>query len=233
MEADRDVANTVLACFTGLLVVVGLCQILFLWRTVKATQDNASAAKLSAEGLINSERAWMAGFSERKQQFATASSENIGYICYVKNTGKTPSRILEIGIAFRKTDSLGNIPQEPAYREEEKTSFNTIVVPPDDSIPISANLSPPFTGDDYVSFRDRRLFIYGYGFVRYLDVFDKQRESLILSLLFHFCPRRISRRGGLGLVFKHRPNITRQLSSRIRNRGRKFNGSFCYQPSEH
>ncbi len=57
VNPTKDSWDRALVVFTGLIVIVGGFQIWFLWKTVKATSDNAEAALLNAQAMINAERA--------------------------------------------------------------------------------------------------------------------------------------------------------------------------------
>jgi hypothetical protein len=59
IKSGKDSWDRSLVIFTAALVIVGIFQILFLWRTVVATSDNAKAAKLAAQAVISSERPWL------------------------------------------------------------------------------------------------------------------------------------------------------------------------------
>jgi hypothetical protein len=197
-----------LAKFTGGLVVVGLIQAGILALTLvmiakqaslmaehaghlrnlaAAADKNAAAALLNAQAIMNSERAWMAGLNT-PQKFTSAPevNENIVYFCKITNAGRTASRILEVRVAFRKIATLDQIPPEPTYQKGEIFPFNKIVVVPNDYIPMSTALFPPLFDNEYSAIRDRKLFTYGYGYVRYLDIFSKNDEDFRETRFCHY-----------------------------------------------
>src|SRR5205807_4866801 len=117
-----------LARFTEWLVIVGFIQAAILLFTVWAIRHQAFVTK-------SSERAWMIG-SPNMQKLDSppeSGSQLFGYVCNLKNTGRTPARILETGLALRTSKSLGDLPQTPSYKAEEISSLNKILLVPKDS----------------------------------------------------------------------------------------------------
>jgi hypothetical protein len=93
--SNKDRWDKALVIFTGAIVVVGIFQIVFLWRTVTATKDNAKAALLNAQAVINSERAWIeAELVERTVIGVTRHQLEI------TNHGKTPAQLSSYEINF-------------------------------------------------------------------------------------------------------------------------------------
>ena len=108
----------------------------------------------------------------------------ITYGCLIKNMGKTPARITEISLAIRKVASVPEMDAEPSFEESETTQFNRIVVTPKDSIPGSIKLRPAPTNVEHAKLEIRALVVYGYGFVKYLDAFNEERETRFCHDLF-------------------------------------------------
>ncbi|MGD0099035.1 MAG: hypothetical protein ABSC60_01665 [Acidobacteriota bacterium] len=141
-------------------------------KQTKAAEDAAKAAKENTEFLINSERGWMVASNP-----SIGNRGNLIYSCRVKNIGKTPCKIVEMGAQFRKIDSIKQIPPIPEYGDT--MLFNQIVVAPNDSIPtMDAELLPPLLAGEFNAINSGKLFIYRYGFVKYLDIFDKDGNNI-------------------------------------------------------
>jgi len=135
------------------------------------------------------ERAWMVSF-EPEMLFHGATS-NVFYKCKVTNVGRTPSRIIETGIGFGATTSLSQLPLPPAYAERIK--YNRIVVAPNDFITMHGQLSPQFSSDNQRAVQSGELFLYAYGFVRYLDVFGRGERDIRETRFCHCSDTRLSR----------------------------------------
>ncbi|MGA7794249.1 MAG: hypothetical protein WCA19_14535 [Candidatus Acidiferrales bacterium] len=183
-----------LARFTGGLVIVGFIQAVVLALTLVAIiiqavlmgkhaghlKNLAAETKNNANAFINSQRAWMVGTKPGYDlEMESGKVANIVYQCSVANVGKTLSRISEIGVTLRKTESLEKIPADPTptYQSEEVRQFNRIIVVPDDFIRVRAKLSQELTWKENADIKDRKSFVYAYGFVKYLDVSGESRET--------------------------------------------------------
>jgi hypothetical protein len=172
-ESEKDENTQIqrkLADLTAWLVRVGIIQALILAFTFWAIFHQAFVTK-------SSERAWMIG-SPNMQKFDSppeSGSQLFMYVCNLKNTGRTPARILETGLALRTSKSLGNIPQTPSYKAEEMSSLNKILLVPKDSF--GRTTASQITSEEYIAVKNREMILYAYGFVKYLDVFGKPRET--------------------------------------------------------
>ena len=84
-----------LAIFTGALVIVGALQVWIIFRTLKATQTAAEAAKQSANGLQKIERAYFAvDYFSMDEEFQIGKSPMVQ--CRVINSGRTPGTMKEV-----------------------------------------------------------------------------------------------------------------------------------------
>jgi hypothetical protein len=136
------------------------------------------------------DRAWMVTF-EPEILFDGATS-NVFYRCKITNIGRTPSRIVETGIGFGTATDLSQLPSPPAYTE--RIQYNRIVVAPDDSISMRIELCPPLSREDAQSIQAGKLFLYAYGFVRYLDVFGSRKRHTKETRFCHCSDTRLSLR---------------------------------------
>jgi len=184
VSVRRDWADWFLWGASALLALVGILGIgLAYWtltilkRQTEVAEDAAEAALLNAQAFINSERAWMAGFrTDQKFDVRPPEGQNIAYSCILKNVGQTPSRILEVGLGFSKITSFSQIAPEPVYAERQQ--FNRMLVVPNDSFTVSVGLIPQLISGEYESIRKEKLFVYGYGFVKYLDMFSRDDKNI-------------------------------------------------------
>ena len=155
-------------------------------RQVDQITISAIAAKASADGLKMSERAWMISCSPNmSDSFAGQGACKRTYVCVLKNAGRTPAMITEIGFGIGKTDSFDQIPRDPIYSPIWR--FNKIVVAPNDSLYLREEWLPTvfLSHEDLQAIRNNRLFIYGYGFVNYLDFFSKNDEDFRQTRFCH------------------------------------------------
>jgi hypothetical protein len=161
-------------------------QTTILRNSVRAARKGAKAALLNAQAVIDSERAWMVGMAAgHRLNEPPNGNNNLRYNCKITNIGRTPSKILEVGLAFRKVDSLKNIPPNPTYSPGDITPFNKITVVPSDFIPVSTTLVPHLSLEEFAAFRGKNLHLYGYGYVKYLDVFSGNKEEVRESRFCH------------------------------------------------
>jgi hypothetical protein len=152
-----------------------------LWisiRSARASKLASDAAKVSADGLKLGERAWMICCGPTMGYTPVESGKrNYTYVCGLKNFGKTPAMIIEVGFDIGIADSLDNLPRFPKYTRSWQ--LNKITVAPGDSLYLRqewfAYLSLD-AGQSQAVLRGN-LYVYGYGFVRYLDFFSKNDED--------------------------------------------------------
>jgi hypothetical protein len=170
-----------------LLLVVGSVTLWWFIIQTIATKKAAEAAMLNAQFLVDSERAWMIGTPDiTKLDLLPVPGAKFIYKCNLRNVGRTPARMIQAGLAFRKAKSLSDIPQTPIYEEEEIHSLNKILIipqascsTPQDSFYIRGEAK--LTGEELIAVkRGTGGILYAYGFVKYLDSFHREHET-------HFC----------------------------------------------
>jgi hypothetical protein len=124
-HSKKDPFDKALIVATCFLVIFGAFQIYYLWETVLATRDNAVAARLSAEAVINGQRPWLFipmgdEFSEIKSPKLPDVGENgIAFAVFdLKNFGQSPARVIEQKIRTYIGASQEAIPDVSAYSPE-------------------------------------------------------------------------------------------------------------------
>jgi len=168
-----------LTIFTGLLVVVGGIQCYIIFNTLKETQKAANAAKESADALPTMERAYLFSKVEPSREIKIIHEgfeydKGLEALLFVKNYGKTPAIIKEIGFYGYKFDSLPDddnliisyihpprvafIGNTEGFVEEDRFDFTLI------------------KEDEWVSlcFDPPKLFIYCVGYIKYTTIFNKE-----------------------------------------------------------
>jgi hypothetical protein len=175
-ETNQNLAiQRELAKYTRGLFWVGLLQGFVLLVTVVTLCVQIAATRTT-------ERAWLS-VAPQFNNMTEAPPEGVAtvlYVCSVRNTGRTPARIIETGLAIRRTNNLGNLPREPVYAPLEILNAGQTLLVPGDEFALTTLLQPPMTTAEWQSLRNRQVFLYTHGFVIYLDVFGKRRE-------FRFC----------------------------------------------
>jgi len=168
-----------------ILVIVGVLTALVIgyqsWATMLAARatermvgpaaDSASAALLSAQAVINSERPWL--FIEIVTVPANADNndipEHLGFSVRFRNRGKTPAEVVSFDQhpdCCRGTDDL---PSPPKYCLDGQVMVHTRLVPPGETWcdPGESSLWPDqfLLANDWKDIRSsRKRFVYGAGF---------------------------------------------------------------------
>jgi hypothetical protein len=171
------------------LVVIGVPGIWIGVRTLKIIQkqtkaaveaaDAASfaalAAKVNADAIINSERAWV--FAKMKKQ------AKLSFTLEFTNHGKTPAEVIDIKQRETWTELMHpdkrELPVPPNYGLETKFVQPRIIVPGDFFIYDSTNLTSVLPEEIYAQLKTSRKRYFIYGRVQYRDLIDrtKMRET--------------------------------------------------------
>ena len=171
-----------LIAFTGLLVVVGFLQVLVLyvqWRLI-CRQD---------EHFTNSERAWIIvspveaapvlGFIPGPGDALDAPGRDRrnAFTCSIKNTGRTPARLVASSLQYRKIDSLKDVSQVPDYGK--MLPFDDLLLVVGDSVGDLAYLYPQIVLNkpEVEAIQGQKAFLYAYGKVVYKDVYNETHET--------------------------------------------------------
>jgi hypothetical protein len=171
----------------GITALAIICTLLaIIWQSSQ-TQKAAEAARSNAQFLIDSERAWMIGTPDMKKLDPLPEpGAKFIYKCVLRNVGKTPAKMIQTGLAFKKVNSVGDIPQTPIYEKTQMQSINKFLVIPEGSCSAphdtySISVDSEITSDEFVAVKKGTGgILYAYGFVKYLDSFDREHET-------HFC----------------------------------------------
>jgi hypothetical protein len=166
-ESQKDTYDKTLVICTVLLVVVGAFQILYLWRTVNATRDNAKAALLNAQAVINTERPWLV--------VTWASDRNTPGLCRFgcRNQGNTPAKVVSMSAKSSFIDKLDNLPVPPDYSSPVTMPDLRLIVH-EDNFSVGQGIHPESiirnAGKKDLADDSREFLVY-YGNVVYRDTF--------------------------------------------------------------
>lgn len=164
--------DRIIEVFTGLLAVIGLMQAAIYCALLKAS-------RLSERAWVSLELVEVIGLEEiekiRKNHKLLLDKSTIGYQLVVQytlnNSGKTPARIIEGAMAFEMVDET-KLPPEPCYLESHKIPY--LIAP---NRPFRSIQGMVFSRDEIGEFIKNEKSLILFGFVRYLNVHNKLRES--------------------------------------------------------
>lgn len=157
-----------------------------------AAKDNANAALLNAQAVINAERAWITVTPHvGSPKFYPAREKNapipdnlvdilpIAHVFAGKlvNVGKTPARIEAAAIRYIRTSTHpSDLDAIPDYGE---VSESVMFAFPNEVNTISANLSPTatLTQAQIEAVQNEKEFLYAFGIVKYRDVYEEPHET--------------------------------------------------------
>jgi hypothetical protein len=188
---SRDVYDwLVFGCSLALVIVgawgvrVAVVTLRKIERQTKATEDAATAALMQADHIITSERAWIA-IKSTMDGYVPNATDTFEYKWVIRNTGNTPARIMETQCRYDlvRAIDLTSLPPEPQY--PASIVLNGFLLPPGDSADyltylVSSNTSEVVTRLEEGELNTIRSGIYNlrvFGYVKYLDAFEKERES--------------------------------------------------------
>jgi hypothetical protein len=186
----KALSDYLLIVFTGLLVAVGGGQIFLLRRTVKATSDNATAAKTSAESLIAIERAWIMMDTFPNQMYYNGGAPE-GELppreCIkLKNYGRTPAFITEYAYKFALLDR--EIFENDLEYPEPAILPDGEPVPPGEYAldwPVRFQPNVPLTHEDFSKIESGDKVLTLYGHIKYRAIFPGETGGI------RFCFRRV------------------------------------------
>lgn len=163
---DRKALNN----FTLALVVVGtlqfialILQVIFLCKTLGATNKAANAAKESAEALPKIERAYI---------FAAVGFDNSGVLTVeLENHGRTPA-ILKSMCATRTLNTTP--PQEFDNRHKSHIPDGIVIA---NGKPWPAVVTPDISKEEWELIEGTQFTLFCYGVVEYKDILSQRRNT--------------------------------------------------------
>jgi len=148
--------------------------------SAEAAKKSADAAFLNAQAVINAERAWIIGIPEDE----TDSVQLFGPSSYVpqcqigiKNSGRTPGKIVTIALRFEKMTNVVELPPEPYFGIDSIKGLGGQIVVPGDTplwIFLAIDGGRPLAADERIFVRDKMLHLVCWGEINYEDVLTQQ-----------------------------------------------------------
>jgi hypothetical protein len=173
VSVTRDWADWILWFASALLAAVAIVGIGFAYFTLKAIQRQT-------EAVINSERAWILGTPSLKSKLRVgAPHTGFVFVWSFKNVGRTPARLVETDAASWRVENVRTIPESPKY-EGKPMPLNNFLLVPNDSIGFGDLIEPfgdELTREEIDRIREMKLTLIAYGYVIYLDQFEKKHTA--------------------------------------------------------
>lgn len=184
---DRNLVKFTLylVLVTGALALIGALQLFVFGYQAIQLQRTVRAAKESSDALINIERPWLlvAGIGSRTE-FRNNQPVQEAYF-FVKNYGKSPAWIIEMGGTFQTVKNFAELPPKPIYKHAKDYVNRGIVVAArsveDDRHSFSFPHDSPGDTNFQKVVNTQELLWCVYGFVIYKDIFGKIRETRFCS----------------------------------------------------
>ena len=198
---------------TGVIAGAAIVQIIIYRRqarimadALKISTDQAKSAELAAlasrqstDALMNGDRAWISVIPaieapdlhpvwEQGDPLPATNPFHHGFPVVIRNVGKTPARVEKVYIQARvllqqRPDVL---PDDPAYIDALKEQSFLLV--PNEETPVLTLLSKAqgiLTKAVTSAICAQILFLYGYGLVKYKDVYGTEHETRF-GYVYHF-----------------------------------------------
>jgi hypothetical protein len=175
----------------GFLQVIGIGaqtylyfrQTLLMRKSLNVSRKAARIAGKSAEALIAAERGWLlltpTDWNHKLQTFGPAMKTQFQkFPIAIKNVGKTPVRIKAFSMRYMVLDSLSVLPNEPNY--PAPTVYEGRLLVPQDSYAETVVLEGYENnelGELVQALQFGRKHLYAYGYVEYMDEFNRKRET--------------------------------------------------------
>jgi len=179
------------------LLLIGGCGVWYARKTLKNIEEagkqtgemlkhagvQAEAAKLSAEVLINSERAWVVVRAIQMELIPITNGAIRPYNTFrhtLVNKGKTVAKLMEFNAETRLLERDGELPDIPAYEPLPVHGLGfahgRVLVPEDPINMLSIGLDDRIDTNAFERIQVGDLILYAYGFITYFDFSEKQRK---------------------------------------------------------
>jgi hypothetical protein len=168
VDVNKDRADYVYIAASLLLTLLTLIIAGIAWK-------QASSAQLSAQAVINAERAWILVEGIRPQNIGAALERQtnlaVPLFAQLRNYGKTPAWIMESSCKFVRIE--GQTISGPLDYGESVSAGDGYALPPNDGgFPVFAQPTPLLSAVDVERIRLGQISVFLYGLMKYRSVFD-------------------------------------------------------------
>jgi hypothetical protein len=148
------------------------------------------------------ERAWLVVTTEPPRTLSKGKGgwiyQGYGFEWYVKNCGKTPAFIIQIGARIHSVKTISDLPAEPVIEDYEIFPDGGMSIGPSEIIPRFTMAAPqdkqPLTTQDWEDFRVGKIKWVAYGVIKYrLTILREIRETRFCYIATPNRPERFSR----------------------------------------
>jgi hypothetical protein len=159
--------------FTGLLVIVGAFQVVFLRNTDQATSKAAKAAQTSADALLSQLRPIIS--VEGKALVKNGTQQPLAVFFEVRNSGQTPAFGVQVlaGVQFLPNPLPGPLPAATNSTPREASTFD---IPRDKAHASRRTMLHAPTEEEWARLQSNTDALYLYGKVLYRDDFGNDGE---------------------------------------------------------
>lgn len=171
-------ANAISAYSTLAIAVLTLIYVGVSWftlrkigRQVESAEKAADAAKLTAEAVINAERAWMIMCLGTGEPMEIAGT--LRFRGDMRNVGETPAIIIGAQHDFKMLEEGECLPDRPPYLDKSSEPMNDPLAPKTGGTPIYWTVGKG-TRDQIIM---ELVTFYVFGQIVYRDVFGQARET--------------------------------------------------------
>jgi len=157
---------------------------LIVWQTI-LVRRSANAARLNAEAVINSERAWLLieeiRLSDLPADTAALIPQPVSYAVRVRNYGGSPAFVTEAQCKLESRalrDASDKPLDERIYEVEEKRQQR--IVPPGEDFwlkPWDTKFLSPAEIDAINCIGQERAFFFAHGIIKYVDAFNRTHHT--------------------------------------------------------
>jgi hypothetical protein len=140
----------------------------------EAAKASADAAFLSAQGIINAERAWITG-SIGRESYRLYGNPSIvpEFQLTLTNSGRTPGVVSRVMMRFIKLPTLADLPPKPPLDIRHIADLgNTLIVREERPLSITTPIEEEkaLNPEEVNAVKDGKLFLLVFGFIEYTNV---------------------------------------------------------------
>lgn len=181
---EKDAYDRAAFWISVVLAAVGIGGIVAAIITIRKLERQTKATEDQARHLTTSERAWIIVNSEFPDGLSPGGQDAVSLIRWnMKNVGRTPARLIEFDAIASRAERKISFPEPPRY-VGSPGPLNKLLLVPNDSFGLTWMIEgDSLTPDEVAEVKNgMNLMVITYGYVKYLDAFEKEHTT-------RFCQR--------------------------------------------